>query len=69
MRSWINDINPYFEKMENFPKPIVAAIDQFALGGGLELAMACHERVCTTNSNLGLPELKLGIIPGFGGTF
>lgn len=49
-------------------KPSVAAIDGLALGGGLEVAMACHARVSTANAQLGLPELQLGIIPGFGGT-
>ncbi|KAL8162839.1 hypothetical protein V2J09_014328 [Rumex salicifolius] len=49
-------------------KPSVAAIDGLALGGGLEVAMACHARISTPNAQLGLPELQLGIIPGFGGT-
>lgn len=49
-------------------KPSVAAIDGLALGGGLEVAMACHARISTSNAQLGLPELQLGIIPGFGGT-
>ncbi|KAK6146180.1 hypothetical protein DH2020_020049 [Rehmannia glutinosa] len=49
-------------------KPFVAAIDGLALGGGLEVAMACHARISTPNAQLGLPELQLGIIPGFGGT-
>ncbi|KAK9671744.1 hypothetical protein RND81_12G051400 [Saponaria officinalis] len=49
-------------------KPSVAAIDGLALGGGLEVAMACHARICTSNAQLGLPELQLGVIPGFGGT-
>ncbi|KAI4372492.1 hypothetical protein MLD38_010714 [Melastoma candidum] len=49
-------------------KPSVAAIDGLALGGGLEVAMACHARVCTPSAQLGLPELQLGILPGFGGT-
>ncbi|KAF8011152.1 hypothetical protein BT93_J1695 [Corymbia citriodora subsp. variegata] len=49
-------------------KPSVAAIDGLALGGGLEVAMACHARICTPVSQLGLPELQLGVIPGFGGT-
>lgn len=49
-------------------KPFVAAVDGLALGGGLEVAMACHARVSTPNAQLGLPELQLGIIPGFGGT-
>lgn len=49
-------------------KPSVAAIDGLALGGGLEVAMACHARISTSNAQLGLPELQLGILPGFGGT-
>eukprot|EP01027_Heterolobosea_sp_BB2_P018891 GEZU01026545.1.p1 GENE.GEZU01026545.1~~GEZU01026545.1.p1 ORF type:complete len:1032 (+),score=419.91 GEZU01026545.1:603-3698(+) len=55
-------------KIESGPKPTVAAIGGVCLGGGLELAMSCNARVCTPDSTLGLPELKLGIIPGFGGT-
>lgn len=54
--------------LEGAKKPSVAAIDGLALGGGLEIAMACHARVSTSNAQLGLPELQLGVIPGFGGT-
>ncbi|MFO1443951.1 enoyl-CoA hydratase [Bacillus sp. Bva_UNVM-123] len=57
-----------FERMELFPKPIIAAIHGAALGGGLELAMACHFRLVAENAKLGLPELQLGLIPGFAGT-
>ncbi|MBN8208534.1 enoyl-CoA hydratase [Bacillus sp. NTK071] len=57
-----------FDKMEAFPKPIVAAIHGAALGGGLELAMACHIRLVTEKAKLGLPELQLGLVPGFAGT-
>ncbi|MGM9985678.1 MAG: enoyl-CoA hydratase [Bacillaceae bacterium] len=57
-----------FEWVENYPKPIIAAIHGAALGGGLEFAMACHMRVATENAKLGLPELNLGLIPGYGGT-
>jgi enoyl-CoA hydratase len=57
-----------FDKIENCPKPIVAAINGFALGGGLELAMACHIRVASDQARLGLPEVTLGLIPGYGGT-
>lgn len=57
-----------FERVENFQKPIVAAIHGAALGGGLELAMACHIRLVSENAKLGLPELQLGLIPGFAGT-
>lgn len=57
-----------FDRMENFPIPIIAAIHGAALGGGLELAMACHIRIVSETAKLGLPELTLGIIPGFAGT-
>lgn len=57
-----------FDRMETFPIPIIAQIHGAALGGGLELAMACHMRVVTEKTLLGLPELTLGIIPGFAGT-
>jgi len=56
------------ELMENSPKPIVAAIHGTALGGGLEVALACHYRVATKEARLGLPEVKLGLLPGAGGT-
>lgn len=55
-------------KIEQFPKPVIAAITGFCLGGGLELAMACHMRICGDRARLGQPEINLGIIPGFGGT-
>jgi enoyl-CoA hydratase len=57
-----------FDRMEKFPKPIIAGIHGAALGGGLELAMACHIRLVGEKSKLGLPELQLGLIPGFAGT-
>ncbi|WP_078545223.1 enoyl-CoA hydratase [Litchfieldia alkalitelluris] len=57
-----------FERMEQFPKPIIASIHGAALGGGLELAMGCHIRIVSEDAKLGLPELQLGIIPGFAGT-
>ena len=56
------------DAMENSPKPIVAAIHGTALGGGLEVALACHFRVATKDARLGLPEVKLGLLPGAGGT-
>lgn len=57
-----------FRFIETMPKPVVAAVNGFALGGGLELALACHIRLASENAKLGLPEVKLGIIPGYGGT-
>lgn len=57
-----------FNRIEHFPIPVIAAIHGAALGGGLELSMACHIRIVTENAKLGLPELTLGIIPGFAGT-
>jgi enoyl-CoA hydratase len=54
--------------MENYPKPVIAAINGFALGGGTEMALACHFRIASENTKMGQPEVKLGLIPGFGGT-
>jgi len=57
-----------FFNIERFPKPVIGAINGFALGGGCELALACHIRIASENAQLGLPEVTLGIIPGYGGT-
>jgi enoyl-CoA hydratase len=54
--------------IERFPKPVIAAINGFALGGGCEIALACHIRIASENAQIGLPEVTLGIIPGYGGT-
>lgn len=57
-----------FDFIENMKTPVIASINGFALGGGLELAMACHFRIASDNAKMGLPETSLGVIPGYGGT-
>lgn len=57
-----------FDLIAQSSKPVIAAINGFALGGGLELALSCHIRVASTNARMGLPETSLGVIPGYGGT-
>ncbi len=57
-----------FDFIENLSTPVIAAVNGFALGGGLELAMASHMRVASSNARVGLPEVSLGVIPGYGGT-
>jgi len=57
-----------FDYVATLSKPVIAAVNGFALGGGLELAMACHIRVASDNARMGLPEVSLGLIPGYGGT-
>ena len=60
--------NDVFLKLENFPVPVIAAINGFALGGGCEISMSCDIRICSDNAMFGQPEVGLGITPGFGGT-
>jgi 3-hydroxyacyl-CoA dehydrogenase len=62
------DLDDLFGLIEGFPKPVIAALNGLALGGGLELAMSCHYRVALASASLGLPEVKLGLLPGAGGT-
>ncbi|MBL8939001.1 MAG: enoyl-CoA hydratase/isomerase family protein [Archangium sp.] len=58
-----------FQKVEDFPRPVIAAIDGYALGGGLELALSCDLRVASKTAKVGMPEVSLGIFPGAGGTW
>ena len=57
-----------FQRIEDMPKPVLAVVNGFALGGGCELALACHVRIASETARFGLPEVSLGIIPGYGGT-
>jgi 3-hydroxyacyl-CoA dehydrogenase/enoyl-CoA hydratase/3-hydroxybutyryl-CoA epimerase/enoyl-CoA isomerase len=68
MIAWCAQANTIFTGFEDLPFPTVVAIDGFALGGGMEMALTCDFRIATPNSRVGLPETQLGLIPGFGGT-
>ena len=68
MIDWCGQANAIFTSFEDLPFPTVVAIDGFALGGGMEMALTCDFRIATANSRVGLPETQLGLIPGFGGT-
>jgi enoyl-CoA hydratase len=67
-REWGRAGQAVFSRIEAMEKPVIAAINGWALGGGLELAMACHIRLAADTARLGQPEVKLGIVPGYGGT-
>lgn len=67
-RSNIQRVHDFFYRLENFPKPVIASINGKALGGGNELQMACHLAIASDTAEFGLPEVRLGIIPGYGGT-
>jgi enoyl-CoA hydratase len=67
-RKWAKFAQGIFNKIENFPRPVIAAVNGFALGGGCELAMACDIRIASEKAKFGQPEVSLGIPPGFGGT-
>lgn len=66
--AWVAKTSQVFDKFEDLPFPSIAAINGFALGGGCEMALACDLRVADTSASIGLPEVKLGLMPGFGGT-
>lgn len=68
LRQWLTDANALFNQLEDLPMPTLAAINGVALGGGCELVLACDFRLATQSLRLGLPEVKLGIMPGFGGS-
>jgi methylglutaconyl-CoA hydratase len=67
-RAFLRDLNTLVDQIAAFPRPVIAALNGSAFGGGLELALACDLRLCVEGAQLGLPEVRLGIIPGAGGT-
>jgi enoyl-CoA hydratase/carnithine racemase len=67
MKAHLADYNEMYSFIEGLSKPVIAAINGHCLGGGLELALVCHYRLCTEKARLGLPEVSLGVIPGLGG--
>lgn len=66
--TWVSNTSQVFDRFEDLPMPTIAAVNGFALGGGCEMTLACDLRVADTTANIGLPEVKLGLMPGFGGT-
>ena len=67
-REHVHESQRLLDRIEAFPKPVIAAINGHCLGGGLELALACHLRIASSRAKLGLPEVSLGLLPGMGGT-
>ena len=67
MKAHLTYYNEIYTFIKNLPKPVIAAINGHCLGGGLELALLCHFRLCTQKARLGLPEVSIGVIPGLGG--
>jgi enoyl-CoA hydratase len=68
LEKFARDGQALFRRIEQSPKPVIAAVNGFALGGGCELALACHVRIASSQAKFGLPEVRLGLIPGYGGT-